>query len=141
MEMSYDHIDDSNFKITKTKPQMLFHDWENDLYNKLPNADKRDYEDLYKQEKSTERLLYRIKYMKYEKIFGYSVGDFVINRDDQLFHITCFDPDQNLFMGKRLKKDGKFSTREEYFDSMRLETSRQATEEELDELGISIDMD
>lgn len=141
MEMSYDHIDDSNFKITKTKPQIMFQDWEDDLYNKLPDSNKRDYEDLLNQEKSTERMLHKIKYTKYEKLFGYSVGDFVINRDGQLFHITCFDPNQNLFMGKRLKKDGKFSTREEYFDTVRLETSHQATEEELDELGISISID
>ena len=85
------------------------------------NISKKTYEiDETQLDSKIESLKHELEgYLitKYKKLYGYNIGDIVINRNDDIYRITSFDWLKCQFRGQKKKKDGLWGVREEYFDN------------------------
>lgn len=118
-------------KVEETKPQKVFREW---VYQLLSKSDDGNVQNKYDKLVMSIDQMHINNYKFYKELFKYDVGDFVMNRDGNIYYVTCFDPDKKMFMGVRQKKDGQWGTRREHFDMPRCELSKKLTADEVEKL-------
>lgn len=122
----------SNIKSKESKPEKVFNEWVQRLMLNADAALRQKEARMYELTMQLNQAAFDF----YSSLYKYTVGDFVINNDDNVFQVLSFDPKTCLFMGRKLKKDGRWSNRDEYFDVARNQLSRRLSREEVDQLVI-----
>lgn len=120
----------NNIKSKESKPEKIFREWVQRLMLGADDELRRKHEQLQEAKGELDQQAFEF----YSELYGYTTGDFVMNGDDNIFYVVHFDPKAGLFMGRKLKKDGQWSHREEYFDMARGYLSRKLDPSEVESM-------